>query len=80
MMSEAGVAVRLDDEYLQGAVGLTADKKMKTSGRARTGAGGGVKRTRNPDQHISNALRSAYEEAIQEDVPPEFLDLLGKLS
>jgi hypothetical protein len=79
MMAEADAVVRLDDEYLQGAVGLTADKKTRTAGRAKTGTGAGVKRARNPDQHIANALRSAYEEAIQEDVPPEFLDLLGRL-
>ncbi|MEH3105999.1 MAG: NepR family anti-sigma factor [Sphingomonas fennica] len=36
--------------------------------------------TRPRDNHVGIALRSAYDEAVREDVPPEFLDLLGKLS
>ncbi|WP_294394866.1 NepR family anti-sigma factor [uncultured Sphingomonas sp.] len=29
---------------------------------------------------MSDALRSAYQEAVSENVPQEFLDLLGKLA
>ncbi len=29
---------------------------------------------------IGDALRSAYEQAVSEDIPEEMLDLLGKLS
>ena len=36
--------------------------------RGRTGAPG-----------VGNALREAYQEALREEVPPEMLDLLGKL-
>ncbi|WP_442680346.1 NepR family anti-sigma factor [Sphingomonas sp. ASY06-1R] len=36
--------------------------------------------SRGSDPHVSNALRNAYEEAVSEDVPQEFLDLLGKLT
>jgi hypothetical protein len=73
--------VRLDDDLLRGAFGLTAEKKPKTAGKAKAGpAGAGASGTRGSDPHISNALRSAYEEAVKEDVPAEFLDLLGKLS
>jgi hypothetical protein len=28
---------------------------------------------------VGNALREAYQEALREDVPPDLLDLLGKL-
>jgi hypothetical protein len=28
---------------------------------------------------VGNALREAYQEALREEVPPEMLDLLGKL-
>ena len=28
---------------------------------------------------VGNALREAYQEALREQVPPEMLDLLGKL-
>ncbi|QLC26312.1 hypothetical protein HFP57_15585 [Parasphingopyxis algicola] len=31
------------------------------------------------DADIGDALRSAYEDAVKEDIPPEMLDLLGKL-
>jgi hypothetical protein len=32
-----------------------------------------------PDE-VGKALRSAYDETLREDVPDDFLDLLGKLS
>jgi hypothetical protein len=72
--------VRLDDDLLRGTFGLTADKKPKTAGKAKSGSAGGTTGARATDPHISNALRSAYEEAVKEDVPAEFLDLLGKLN
>jgi hypothetical protein len=64
-------------EVIQGAYGLVADKKVrdgsgeKTSRRKKPGA---------PESHVANALKTAYEDAVREDVPDEFLDLLGKLS
>jgi hypothetical protein len=43
-------------------------------------AGGkaGPRRKRGPND-VGNALRSAYQQAVSEDIPPEMLDLLGKL-
>jgi hypothetical protein len=37
--------------------------------------------TRNPSSEIDigNALRAAYESAVNEEIPPEMLDLLSKL-
>ena len=35
------------------------------------------KRSNTPE--VGNALRAAYQQAISEDIPPEMLDLLGKL-
>jgi hypothetical protein len=32
------------------------------------------------DGNVGNALRSVYQQTVNEDVPPEFLDLLGKLT
>jgi len=32
------------------------------------------------DNNIGNALRSVYQQTVNEDVPREFLDLLGKLT
>jgi len=30
--------------------------------------------------NVGSALRSAYEQTVSENIPPEMLDLLGKLS
>lgn len=35
------------------------------------------KRAENPE--VGTALRSVYQRTIDEDIPPEMLDLLGKL-
>jgi hypothetical protein len=32
------------------------------------------------DPLVANALRAAYEQAVDEDVPAEFLDLLSRLA
>jgi len=37
----------------------------------------GPKRTRGGD--VGDALRKAYDDTLREDIPPEMLDLLGKL-
>jgi hypothetical protein len=42
--------------------------KVSTPVRKKAGASG-----------VGNALREAYQEALREDVPPDLLDLLGKL-
>jgi len=34
---------------------------------------------RPPIPEVGNALRSAYDQAVNEDIPAEMLDLLGKL-
>ena len=36
-------------------------------------------RKKRPTGEVGSALRSAYERVIEEDIPPEMLDLLGKL-
>jgi hypothetical protein len=37
------------------------------------------KRKRQPAPEVGQALRSAYQRTLDETVPPEMLDLLGKL-
>jgi len=32
-----------------------------------------------PRRDVGELLKSAYNETVHEDIPPEFLDLLGKL-
>ncbi|MDP8994646.1 MAG: hypothetical protein M3N07_06675 [Pseudomonadota bacterium] len=41
--------------------------------------GTGGKKRRPPGPEIGHALRSVYQRTVEEDVPPEMLDLLGKL-
>lgn len=42
-------------------------EKMQKSGKKR------------PNAEIGHALRKAYSDAVDETIPPEMLDLLGKL-
>ena len=72
--------MRLDDDIQRGAFGLTEDIKPKTAEKGKAVSAGGKRNARGADPHVSSALRTAYEEAVQENVPQEFLDLLGKLS
>lgn len=72
--------MRLDDDIQRGAIGLTADKTSKATRRDDRASGTGKRGTRGADPYVANALRNAYQEAVSEDVPQEFLDLLGKLS
>jgi hypothetical protein len=65
-----------------GTTGLASEKIKKpgAKGPSASGAGRKGRAARPADSHVANALRSAYEETVKEDVPSEFLDLLGKLS
>lgn len=46
-----------------------------------TGGAGNKRRAPAPkdEGHVSNALRSVYQRAVDEDIPAEMLDLLRKL-
>ena len=37
------------------------------------------KKKRPPASDVGDALKSAYQRTLNEDIPPEMLDLLGKL-
>ncbi len=65
-------------EVIQGAHSLVADRKSRDGSGADTSSR--KKKPGGPDTHVANALKTAYEDAVREDVPDEFLDLLGKLS
>lgn len=69
-----------DDDKLRGAFGLTAEKKTNAPERERTDAATDNRGTRAGEPHVADALRNAYQQAVGEDVPQEFLDLLGKLA
>jgi hypothetical protein len=38
-----------------------------------------AKKKRQPARDVGDALRSVYQRTIDESIPPEMLDLLGKL-
>ena len=38
-----------------------------------------AKKKRGSSPEVGQALRAAYQQAVSEDIPPEMLDLLGKL-
>lgn len=59
------------DEKRIGTRTLSQAKSAKTDGR-RT-----ARKIR--EGNVGSALRSVYQQTINEEVPPEFLDLLGKL-
>jgi len=71
--------------------GVTGDERLSANDKAddhrpSTGAGeqqgdAGSKRRRSaPPGELSKALRSVYDNTLREDVPDDFMDLLGKLS
>jgi hypothetical protein len=53
---------------------LVLNAKRKVERRSASPAKGGE-----PDGEIGQALRSVYEKAVEEAIPREMLDLLGKL-
>ena len=61
--------------------------RRRTSGQSHSGESakstesGDSRRTgkKRPASDVGNALRSAYQKTVNEDIPPEMLDLLGKL-
>ncbi|MDT9598064.1 NepR family anti-sigma factor [Sphingosinicella rhizophila] len=62
---------------------LAVDKEEKDR-RRRSGQSteAGDKRRairKRPTPEVGSALRSVYQKTIDEDIPPEMLDLLGKL-
>ena len=38
-----------------------------------------TRKKRGNTPEVGHALRAAYQQAVNEDIPPEMLDLLGKL-
>ncbi len=60
---------------------------MRLSGKQSVGAQDGEKRGARPSKDrkqdkanvVGRALRTIYDETLREDIPDDFLDLLGKL-
>jgi hypothetical protein len=57
----------------------TKSRRTKRGGGREQGGGERRGSKRAPSGEIGSALRSVYDGALNEDIPPEMLDLLGKL-
>jgi hypothetical protein len=54
--------------------------KADVDGGTESGSGRSARRGKRPDHpELGTALRSVYQRTVDEDVPPDLLDLLGKL-
>ena len=54
-------------------------RRRKSESDSDSAFGPPSKRKRAPAGEVGDALRSAYQRMVDEDIPPEMLDLLGKL-
>jgi hypothetical protein len=54
-------------------------RKSAPSGEAENAADPKPRKKRGSTPEVGHALRAAYQQTISEEIPPEFLDLLGKL-
>jgi hypothetical protein len=54
-------------------------RKSAPSPESRDEADPRPRKKRGNTPEVGHALRAAYQQTINEDIPPEFLDLLGKL-
>jgi hypothetical protein len=54
-------------------------RRRDTPPAADLDATAGTRKKRGHNGEVGHALRAAYRQAIEEDIPPEMLDLLGKL-
>ena len=55
---------------------LNDKKNTKRGAEGPAGTGGDG----NGERDVGHALRSVYARTVSEDIPPELIDLLGKLS
>ena len=72
--------MRQATQRLEGVSGLSADNSNSSTAQGQPkGTKASTRKGARPDD-VGKALRSAYDETLREDVPDDFLDLLGKLS
>jgi hypothetical protein len=55
-------------------------RKSETASVSRASKENGIKKKKDPaTAEVGNALRNIYQRTVNEDIPPDLLDLLGKL-
>lgn len=60
---------------VQGESALSSEKTQKPEMTSKTAG----KKVHSKDQDMGTALRTAFQKTVDEGIPPEMLDLLGKL-
>ncbi|HEY0271223.1 MAG TPA: NepR family anti-sigma factor [Sphingomonas sp.] len=65
------------DRRGRGILALSDDKKSKRAGKDRAKRPSGEQ---SADRDVGHALRTVYSSTVNEEIPTELLDLLGKLS
>jgi hypothetical protein len=63
----------------RGSRDQTSTSEPATSSKTKVKAGERRTRRRAPGGEVGNALRTVYDDTLKETIPPEMLDLLGKL-
>lgn len=63
----------------RGSQGQKSASDPATSSNTKAKAGERRTRRRAPGGEVGNALRTVYDDTLKESIPPEMLDLLGKL-
>jgi hypothetical protein len=74
-----GAAGREGYEILSFQDDRESRRRRKPEHHGNSSASRPPKKKRPPAGEVGNALRSAYQRMIDEEIPPEMLDLLGKL-
>jgi hypothetical protein len=59
--------------------GKSSSGKAAGRGAGTAGVGAGRAKLQGKDRDMGSALRSVYQKTVDEKIPDEFLDLLGKL-
>ena len=54
-------------------------RRTETASEPDNAAPSRPRKKRGGSPEVGHALRAAYQQAVSEDIPPEMLDLLGKL-
>lgn len=63
-----------------GTDGSAAPKAAETAGKPRAPARAGSRDARVKEGNVGSALRSVYQQTVNEDVPDDLMQLLGKLN
>lgn len=76
---DAGAAVPRGVQTLNFHYDKDGDSRRKSEHLPENGSESAPKSKKPASPGVGHALRSVYQQTVNEDIPPEMLDLLGKL-